>query len=334
MEITGTITAHTKAAVELTSTPYMNPERAHHGHRRKRQLFGLILSLILVAIVVGGWWHFRQTNNHPQRILPKPQYLSFSGNYVFSIPQGKVVDEQIIPGMQLVYGGSVTNQSLNEIYAANNIGLQLITAMTDHKASTFKKYANNTLIPDLKKKLSTSDVTVVFSKANGWDEARITVKKDGSPLRFIYLKNGQHPAAVLSKEETADFKKIEQSLTDVESTDLKDEAAVLKQVVKTNAQFIKDKKAHDLYNQAASGLQSHNSEDQIANLLAAEEVYSQGTVTINGGSYSNNEFIAVINFVPLNKDFLPASGVMDFKKIDGQWQLLELQLPNPLSHRR
>src|SRR3989338_10048447 len=222
--------------------------------------------LLLVLLLIGGWMLFRP---EPIRKIDHPEYLTFSGQYVFSEPKQKLSPE----------------------------------------------------------------VTATFEKSNGWDVAKVTVKKDGQPLRFIYIKNSLHPVSIVSKEETEAFKKIEQSVTDVERTDLKNEAEKLKQAAQTTAQQIKDKKAKELYASAAPQLKTKNSEAQITDLLAAEEVYSQGMIIINGGSYSSGEFGVVIYFIPLNKDFKPASGALYFKKVDRQWKLSGLQLPNPLSNK-
>ena len=287
----------------------------------------LFVTLILVVIILlGGGLYLKNSNS--TRKLDRPEYLSFVGNYVFSIPTGKVVDEQAIAGMQLVYTGSVIDKTLDEIYAANNIGVQPIASLKDHKAASFKNFVNDTFVPGLKKSLA-SDIQVTFAKANGWDEARITVKKDNQPLRFIYLKNGQHPVAVLSKEETPQFMKIEDTITDVEKTDLKREEAPLKKAIQNNSQLMKDQKATDLYNQATPDLRDQISQDQFIKAIKTVEVYTQGQIVINGGSYNNSEFSAVVNFAPLNKDFAPASGVMFLKKVDGQWKVKNLILPNP-----
>lgn len=265
--------------------------------------------------------------------IDHPEYYSFSGGYVFSIPNGKAVDEQSIVGMQLVYSGTILGKNLDQIYEANNIGVQPISGLKDNKADTFKKYVTDTFVPEAKKKLS-DDTQAVFSKNNGWDVASVTVKKDGKPFKFIYLKNGKHPVGVFSKEETPDFKKIEQSIMDVEKTDLGKEAAGLKKSIQTTTQLIRDKNSQELYKQAAPDLRTDHTEDQIAKLLAVEEVYSQGSVVVNGGSYSGGEFGAVIYFLPLNKDFKPASGAMYFTKVDGQWKLKGMQLPNPATNKR
>lgn len=264
--------------------------------------------------------------------LDHPEYLSFTGNYVFSAPKDMAVDAHAIQGLQIVFTGKIAGKTLNDIYANNNISLQPVDFLRDKKGNDFKKYINETVVPEQKNQLS-SDVMASFSKSDGWDIAKLTIKKDGQPLRFIYIKNGLHPVSIVSKQETGPFIKIEQSVTDVEKTDLKKEAGPLKQAAQSVAQQIKDKKAHDLYTSATPELRSKNTEDQITKLLATEEVYSQGLVTINGGSYSYGEFGVVIYFVPLNTDFKPASGALYFQKLDGQWKLKGMQLPNPLANR-
>ncbi len=285
------------------------------------------LPIILLLVLIGGGWLFMK-RSAPIPKLAQPAYLSFPGNYVFSVPKDMAVDEQSVPGMQLVYRGVVTGKTLEQIYEINNISLQPITLLKDNKPANFKNYINDTFVPGAKKVLS-SDVSTTFTKVDGWDVARVTVKKDGKPLRFIYLKNGQHPVAVISKEETEDFKKIEQSIRDVEKTDLKADVAPLKELIQKTAQQIKDKNSKELYEQAAPEFRTINTEDQISKLLALEEIYSQGAIVINGGTVNGNEFGAVINFGPLNKDFKPASGALYFIKLDGQWKLKGMQLPVP-----
>src|SRR5258708_33718405 len=190
----------------------------------------LLIVLVIAAAVGGSYWHSANT----VRKLSKPEYLSFAGGEAFSVPKNYVVDEQAIAGVTLVYSGSVSGQSVDQIYAANNISLQPITFLKDHKGGTFKNYVNNIFIPDAKKVLS-PDVSVEFSKVDGWDVAKVTVKNTGRPLRFIYLKNGLHPVSIVSKEETAAFKTIESSVTDVEKTDLKNGAGPLQKTVQNLA---------------------------------------------------------------------------------------------------
>ncbi|MDO8592002.1 MAG: hypothetical protein Q7R60_03750 [bacterium] len=289
------------------------------------------LFILLVVLVAGGWVTFRSDS---VRKLDHPEYLSFVGQYVFSVPKDYAVDEQAIQGLQIVLSTKtkLAGKTIDEVYADNNITLQPAAFLKDKKGDSFKKYVDETLVPQIKQKLS-ADVASTFSKSEGLDTAVLTAKKDGKPLRFIYLKSGLHPVSIVSKEETDAFKKLEQSITDVEKTDLKNEIAPLKKAVENTAKLLRDKNAAELYKQAAPDLRSKNTQDQITKLLAAEEVYSQGAEVINGGSYDNNEFGGVIYFIPLNTDFKPSSGALYFQKIDDQWKLKGLQLPNPATNQ-
>ncbi len=278
---------------------------------------------LLILLLGGGWLVFGRSG---VKKMDYPEYLTFSGNYVFSVPKDYAVDEQAIVGMQLVSKGVVTGKTIDQAYEAGNITLQPITLLKDHKSGTFKDYVNNTFVPGAKKVLS-PDLSTTFTKVDGWDAAKITIKKDGQPLRFIYLKNGLHPVAVISKQESDPFKKVEQSVTDVEKTDLKQEIEPLKKAVQNTAQLLKDKNAAELYKQAAPDFRSKSTQDDVTKLLAAEAVYSQGSEVINGGSYDKNEFGGVINFTPLSKDFKPAQGALYYLKIKS------LQLPNPRANK-
>lgn len=296
---------------------------------RRRPILILSLLIIVAVATISGTLALR--DRHPMRTLEHPEYLSLNGGDVFSIPKSMVVDEQAIAGLQLVYSGSVANNSYDTVLENGGISVQSLNFLKNNKSSTFKKYVDQ-VVSETKQKLS-SDIQIQNTKADGWDAAKLTVNKNGQPLRFIYVQNGIHPVSIVGKIESAAFKTIEQSVTDYEKTDLKNDGPQIRQVLQNFAQQLRDKKAHDLYSGAMAGFRSNVSEDQLNKLLAAEEVYTQGTVNIKGGSYSGSEFSAVINMVPLNKDFKPASGLIALQKENGQWKLSGLQLPNPLANK-
>jgi hypothetical protein len=220
-------------------------------------------------------------------------------------------------------------KTVEDVYNQNGIAVQAIDDQKDHSGKAFKDYVNKTFVPDTKKSFSTNDVKVKFGKANGSDNALITVKKDGKQIRFIFLKNGQHPVTVISKEETATFKKIEQTMVDVEQSDLKDEAQSIKQALQNTIQLAKEQKAVDLYNSAAPELQTKNTQTELSSALQAAAPNLTQNVTISGVSYSLSEFTAALRFDPTSKDASSTFGAMAFKKTDGQWKLELLTLPTP-----
>ena len=284
----------------------------------------IALLVVLIVAVAGFYIHGHQT-------APKseyPEYLNFAGNYVFSVPKDYRVDEQAVPGLQLVYIGIQTSKTLEDLYKVDGLSLQQISDLSDHSGKAFKKYVNNSFLRDIKKNLSTDDVQVKFGKTNGWDVARATVKKDGAQVRFVYLKNGRHPATIVSKNETDAFKKIEQTITDVENSDLKNEQSAIKQSIQTTIQLAKDQKAPELYNGAASELRSKNTQEEVKGALTSATPHLKDNIVISGVTYSPGGFAAGLRFTSIsNRDAPPSFGVLVFKKADGQWKLEQLSLP-------
>lgn len=259
-----------------------------------------------------------------------PQYYNFSGNYVFNIPKTYSVDEQSVPGAQLVYTGQVTAKTLEDVYNAGGISVYANSDLTDHSAKAFKSYVNDKYLPDLKKQLSTTDVQTKFGKANGVDNAAVTVKKDGKAHRFIYLKGGQHPAVVIAKTQTSAVSKIDETITDMETALLKTEAEPIRQSVQNLAKYIQTQDASALYTASDQELKSRSTQNDLSQALTTSKSYTSGSITIEGGSYSPNEFAAAIRFVKADKnDQQPAVGSMVLKKVDGQWKLQALSLPTP-----
>src|SRR5438045_3935408 len=92
----------------------------------------LILLLILVVLVVGGFW----LHSRPSKLthaVDHPEYLNFTGAYAFAVPQTYIVDELSLPGQYvLVYKGQRPGAKLEDAYNAGAISLQPITNMPDH----------------------------------------------------------------------------------------------------------------------------------------------------------------------------------------------------------
>jgi len=294
----------------------------------------IVLIVVVLLLVVAGVKYLQnrrqKANGNNGGAAPTIRYMNFEGGYTFKVPKDHAVDEQSVPGAQLVYTGQITAKTLEDVYTASGISIHPITDLTDHSGTAFKKYVNDTYVPDLKKNLSSNDVEVKFDKQNGDDVARISLKKDGQPFRFIYLKGGNHPVAVIAKQETDPFKNLTQSLQDTEKSEVKGEVEAIKQAVKSTAQLIKDQKAKELYASAAAGLREKNTEAELIAAMKAAAPFSDGNITISGATYISDEFSATMRFTKLDKnDQQPGFGELNFKKIDGQWKVQTVSLPNP-----
>ena len=288
----------------------------------------LLVFLVLIAVV--GVLAYTRSNDDKGGKTDYPVYLNFDGNYVFSVPKNYTVDEQSVPGAQLVYTGTITAKTLEDVYDASGIAIQPITDLTDQSGKAFKKYVNDQYLPEFKKNLATDDVQVKFDKANGVDNAAITAKKDGKQYRFIFLKGGLHPVAIVAKQEVDAFKNIERTLLDVEKSNLKTEQDTIKKLIKDTAQQIKDKKAKELYAAGSAELKASTTEVELAAALKTATPYTEGSIVISGISYTPDNFSTVLRLTKLDKnDQQPAVGALSFKKIDGQWKLELLTLPDP-----
>ncbi|HWZ65205.1 MAG TPA: hypothetical protein VNX65_00225 [Patescibacteria group bacterium] len=294
----------------------------------------LTIVVLLVVVLAGWWWLYpRHASLFTSKVeaYQYPEYISLGSNYVFTIPKSLNVYDRAVPGIQILYAGDLTTKTLDEAYQHGGIAVRPISGLTDHSASAFKKYVNDTYVPDLKKNLAT-DVSAQFDTNNGSDVAQVTVKKNGQQLRFIYLKNGQHPAEVVAKDETDAVKKVEQTLVDVEASDIKAEVAPISQAISNIALLIKNQKGSNLYKISSADLRSKISEAGLIDALKAAEPYTSqpSQITINGMGYDGkiNEFTVVMTFDPPATGDKPASGVLYIDKIDGQWQLKNIKLPS------
>lgn len=281
-------------------------------------------------LIVGLGAYVRDRSSSQADKIEYPQYLNFSGNYVFSIPKTYSVDEQSVPGAQLIYSGTIQAKTVEDVYNQNGISVREISDLADHSAKGFNDYVNNTFIPDLKKTLSTNDVQTKFGKASGTDNASITVNKDGKAIRFVYLKGGKHAAVVLAKSQNDAIKTIDGTIIDTETSTLKNEAEPIKKAIQNVAQLVKAQKAPDLYKSASPDLRAKNTQDELTKALQTALPYTSGDITISGGSYRPGEFSSAIRFTTLDKtNQQTVFGSIVLKKIDGQWKLQALSLPTP-----
>lgn len=291
-----------------------------------------LLVILVLLVAVGAVVYFRGNNSDKLTDQPEyPKYVSFAGNYVFSVPKNHAVDEQSVPGAQLIYSGTIEAKTLEDVYNSSGIAAQAIDSLTDHSGGAFKDYVNKTFVDDLKKNISVSDVKIKFGKANGADNARITATKDGKVVRFVYLKGGQHPAQVVAKSETSSVKRIAETIVDVEAGGFNSEVEPIKQTIQTVAQLVKDKKTSELYNAAAPALRQNTSQEDLNRALQTASSFSEGNIVVSGGSYAPDEFTAAMRFTKLNAkpDDQPAIGSMFLRKVDGQWKVELLSLPTP-----
>lgn len=292
----------------------------------------LFVILLLILVAGGGFWAYRHFVSKPAvAVAGYPKYISFAGDYVFSIPKGYVLDDQSLPGIQLLYTGKITVKDLTDAYNANAIAVQAITDLADKKGDDFKKKINDAFVPELKK--ISPDVKIKFVSEDGTEVARITVSKDGKPARFVYVRSGKHPVQVVAKQETDTVKAIVQTTVDVESSELKTETKPVQEAIRTVAQLIKDQNATELYKQLAPEFKVKNTETDLKQALEKAATYTKGGMIVSGAAYKVNpsEMTVVFSMPPPNQESKLTSGVLYLTKTSGDWKVKGLNLPSPAS---
>lgn len=288
-----------------------------------------LLLVIIILTIAGAGLYLSSHRTKPSATNGLAEYLNFGSSYVFKVPKNFSVDAQSVLGAELVYSTPISAKTLEDIYSQNGLAI-LALDLSDHSSKAFKDYVQGTYLSDLKKNLATSDISVKFGKANGSDHAKLTVKKDGKQIRFIFLKGGQHPVSVLANSESDSFKVIEQTITDVEGSDLKNDANSIKQSAQNNLQLAVAQKSKELYSSASPELRTQTSEEQLAAALKSAASFLNQNISVSGGSYLQDTFSAALRFTPAGQDNpQPTYGSITLKKIDGQWKLQALSLPTP-----
>lgn len=298
------------------------------SQRRKLPIRAILIVALLIFIGLGAFWIFGRASK--PAAVEYPLYLNFAGGYVFSVPNEYSVDEQSVPGIQLVYSGTFTVKTLADIYDVGGISVQALTEF--NKDTKFSEFVDKTFVPNLKKDLASDDVQVKFSNERGEDAARIMAKKDGKAFRFIYLRGGEHPVALVANDENDTLKKISQTVVNVEESALKDEAEPAKQAIKSAVENLQADKVDELYAAAAPELQSRSTKEQVQQALKDASDYVHGNIVIAGGSINDTQgFSVALRFIKLDdkEGKEPAFGSLAIKKVDGQWKLEMLGLPSP-----
>lgn len=292
-----------------------------HKYTKKRRL--LTLLIVLVAVVAGTWMLTGSKNQHS--VLTYPAYLNYNAKFVFSVPASYTVDSSALPGIEVVHKGSLTAKTYDDLYNAGDVTLEPISTIKDQAGKTFKNYVNDTFVPSLKKKYPSSLIKTEYSKVDGWDVARVTVTQAGKAQRFVYLKNGQHPVAIASKEENAAAKTINKSIIDVESSPLKDEITPLKQAFQNTANLIVNKNSTELYKQATPALRTKSTEADLDKIVRSVAAYyaQSGGMSVYDGVYDGKAktFNAIMNILPTKTGDASIPVAMYLSKGNNQWQL-------------
>lgn len=310
--------------------------------KRPSSLFTKKLLLLVAAVfslVAGvGYISWRHSSRH-QSTLPtthqpaKPnatKYISLSGSYLFSIPAKYAVDETVIPGVAVVYSKDITTlpvKNLDELYSGGSVTVQPLKQLKNSNAKTFKDYVSNSVAADLRKTMS-SGSDVRFSKKGDTDAAEVfAILNSGTHLRVAYLLNLAQPLMSVAKDESDAFKIVGASLEDLNKTNLKPDIDLVFQTAKTVVDMLRRRDGPGLKSKGSTDFKNNITKDQLIANLNSSSSFLDRSITVVGGSYDGDVFIAQLAFEPKTTDKAPVSGVISLSRQGNNWGLDGFQLP-------
>lgn len=292
-----------------------------------RKIYLLLLALVLVLGIIGykEVWHKSSE-------LPKldAKYVSFSGGYLFTIPDKYTVDETLIPGVAIAYPEASppsAGQNLEGLYASGIVAVQPITALKDNNALAFQDYVSNTLAAGLRKSLnSTSDIRE--TKQGGVKATQVFAQTpDGKRLRAVYAVNFTQPVMIVAGDESDQLKIVGSTMEDLKKTKYKPDIDQAANTTKTILTLAKSKDASAILKQGTKDFKKALSKDKLAQTLQSLESYFDSTVAIVGGTYNGQGFIAQVIFGPSTKHDKSSIGTVQLHKEGISWKLQAIQLP-------
>jgi arsenate reductase-like glutaredoxin family protein len=287
-----------------------------------------LLGLVLVIAIGLGYSQIWHKPAKPATVERK--YVSFNGNYLFSIPSKYTANGTAIPGVTLVYPEASLlqkGQSLNDLYTNGTVAVQPIAELKDNNPEVFMTYVTDVLAANLRKIFnSASDLRP--SKQKGIDATEVSALGEaGKLLRVDYAIDFTQPVLVVAQDRSDSFKTIGFSMEDLKKSSLKSDIDLAAEVTKEVAQKLKDQKAKELRKKSTAEFKKQKSEAQLAAMLKDSNAYLQRPISIVGGLYNGEFFIAQLVFEAKAQGEQPTPGIVSLQKIGKTWKLDGLQLP-------
>jgi len=266
-------------------------------------------------------------NTQPGEIVAK--YVSFEGSYLFSIPTKYLTNETAINGATLVYPDSlnISGKNLDELYKADVVAVQSIAALKDDNAEAFNSYVKNTLASDLRKNLHTgSDVRL--AKQSGVEGLKLfALTNDGKHQRAIYALDYTQPVMLAARDEIDALKVLGSSIEDYKKSKLKPDIDQAATATKSIVELIQKQDTAGIAKQSTDEFNKNAPRNRLSGDLKIADNYLNRHISIVGGTYNGNEFVAQLVFESFAKDQTPGSGLISLLKQGNNWKLDALQLP-------
>src|SRR3989344_1335854 len=291
----------------------------------------IYLPLLGLALVLAVGLAYKQVWHKPAKpATVEAKYVSFSGNYLFSIPAKYTANGTAIPDVTLVYPKATSLkdvQSLSDLYANGTVAVQPIRELKNDNPETFNAYATDVLAAELRKTFKTA-TDLRPAKQKGADAVEVSALGGaGKVLRINYAITFAQPVLVVAQDRSDTFNTVGFSMEDFMKSSLKTDIDQAAQAAKETAQGLKDQKIKELRKNASSGFKKKMTEAQLADTLQKSSKYLQRPISIVGGLYNGEYFIAQLVFEAKAVGDQPVAGVVSLHKEGKTWKLDDLQLP-------
>lgn len=291
-----------------------------------------VLIIGLIIILTGSYiaWATTHPKSSKSTNAGAAKYVSFGGGYLFNIPAKFVVDDTILPGITVIYPENSPPQagkSLEGLYANGTVAVQPIAALKDNNVKAFQDYINNIFTVDLRQALhSASDVRL--TKQGGVDAIKVfALAADGKRLRVVYAVDLTQPVMIVAKEESDALKVIGGSTEDLKTSKLKTDIDLSAQTTKDVVESLQKGDTSNVRKKGSKEFNKTMTDSKLKSELDASARYLNRSITIMGGSYNTNDFVAQLVFQPKTKDEVPVGGTVSLHKEGKAWKLQALQLP-------
>ncbi|MBI2589138.1 hypothetical protein HYW35_02970 [Candidatus Saccharibacteria bacterium] len=291
----------------------------------------IYLPLLGLALVLAVGLAYREVWHKPAKpAVVEAKYVSFTGNYLFTIPAKYTANGTAIPDVALVYPKASSlqdGQSLNDLYANGAVAVQPIRELKNDDPQAFNAYVTGVLAAELRKTFKAA-TDLRPAKQKGVDAVEVSALGGaGKVFRINYAIDLAQPVLVVAQDRSDAFKAVGSSMEDLMKSNLKTDIDQAAQAAKETAQGLKDQKIKELRKNASSGFKKKTTEVQLADTLQKSSQYFQRPISIVGGLYNGEFFIAQLVFEVKAAGDQPVPGVVSLHKEGKTWKLDDLQLP-------
>jgi len=290
----------------------------------------LPLSVGLVLVLAVGLGYSQVWHKSAKPVVIEAKYVSFSGGYLFSVPAKYTANGTAMPDITIIYPKASlpqNGQSLNDLYPNGVVAVQPIRELKNDNLQAFTAYVKGVLAADLRKTFnSASDMRPV--KQKDVEAAEIyALTPDGKHLRANYAVDFTQPVLVVAQDRSDAFKTVGFTMEDLKKTNLKTDLDQAAQAAKEVAQKLQKQDSVGLRKNATSGFKKKMATEQLADSLKKSSQYLQRPISIVGGLYNGEYFVAQLVFEAKTEGEQPSPGIVSLQKVGKTWKLDDLQLP-------